>query len=97
MLIYRLCMQTCDEFNGGLYGIVTEFLDDTINQGLQSKACLYWMRHSANKTPSKTDIARNKVICLQVQGKGENYSCVQEPFLNISLDHIILDDLQLML
>jgi len=33
--------------------------------------------------------------CAQ-KSKGENYCCVDQPLLNISLDHIILDELHLM-
>ena len=31
------------------------------------------------------------------KSKGENYCCVHQPLLNIPLDHIILDELHLML
>ena len=31
------------------------------------------------------------------ESKGENYCCVHQPLLNIPLDHIILDELHLML
>ena len=31
------------------------------------------------------------------KSKGENYCCVNEPLLNIPLDHISLDELHLML
>ena len=34
--------------------------------------------------------------CAQ-KSKGENYCCVHKPLLNIPLDHIILDELHLML
>ena len=31
------------------------------------------------------------------KSKGENYCCVHQPLINIPLDHIILDELHLML
>ena len=32
-----------------------------------------------------------------LKSKGENYCCIHQPLLNIPLDHIILDELHLML
>ena len=34
--------------------------------------------------------------CIQ-KSKGENYCCIHQPLINIPLDHIILDELHLML